>query len=477
MARCEQCGKELKGYNALSIPFLCTACRQARELERQGDEARKWRREQEWEREREREEREEREREEHEREEHEREEREREREHQEEIHREEIAYDNALPKCKWCGKQYSFAPESNSFFDYCSKRCAVEDLGKDKIEEYSQTGLEIIKEQINDAFEHRDWYKAIVLSEGYSEYFSVEQHIYVANKFVEHRKYFFSEDDLIRISFDKHYQMALDKATESQYFKIIYPFLTKSTHCFLETSWGNMLSIPSEISKHSEAVASFWLPKFVNRYTNIEPEHWDTIKKSLKNLTNMLTNIYSESSSPILNSMIEEELKRQEEERRMREEEKRIQQAKNEIESEIKKLTEEQESIRTESPLGCFYFLLILVCICVVWVLLVAILDNERDGLTLLFPIFLGGGPLLIAFWRQGEKAKKEAQKKIETIEQKIKELKQTENELAINDSEEDIEKDDEEESQKRENRIRLVSTLSLLASSPSRQKSVLKDS
>ncbi len=186
--QCWQCGKELRGLDELET--LCSACRHAEEVRRQGEEAREWRQRQEREdEERAREQREQAERQ--------LELLEEQQAHQDGIRLEEIAYKNALPRCKWCGKQYSFAPESNSFYEYCSKKCATDDLGREKIGEYATVGLDLIRKQINNAFcDKNSIHKAIVLSEGYSQYFTVQQHISIANAIQEHRRGFLSAPEL-----------------------------------------------------------------------------------------------------------------------------------------------------------------------------------------------------------------------------------------------------------------------------------------
>ena len=160
---CKQCGKELEGMDQYSYPYMCSACRHAEEVRKQGEEAREWRQRQEWEdmeraREQRKHEREQRQWEE-EQAEKDRKLRERELKDQEqrrklaeEQRHEEISYNKALPKCKWCGKQYTFAPDSNSFYEYCSKKCAIEELGKDKADEYASGGLQLIMQQISNAF-------------------------------------------------------------------------------------------------------------------------------------------------------------------------------------------------------------------------------------------------------------------------------------------------------------------------------------
>ena len=46
---CQQCGKELGGMDQHSFPPICSACKHAEEVRKQGEEARKWRQIQEWE--------------------------------------------------------------------------------------------------------------------------------------------------------------------------------------------------------------------------------------------------------------------------------------------------------------------------------------------------------------------------------------------------------------------------------------------
>lgn len=134
--------------------------------------------------------------------------------HQDDVRREEIAYNNALPKCKWCGKQYSFSPEANSYYEYCSKKCVLDDLGKDKFAAYSQTGLSWIQEEINKAFQS-NIHKAIVLSEGFSQLFTPQQHLTIARALSQHRQHFITNKKLVELQ-QYHYGQAFSKGTLGQ---------------------------------------------------------------------------------------------------------------------------------------------------------------------------------------------------------------------------------------------------------------------
>ncbi len=387
MARCLSCGREYDGYGS-----YCPACRQVKELEKQGEEARRWREQQEikerereekrerenrerereererewkqkWEREREREEREreererERERERLEREREEREserlerereereserlERESERKRQDDIRLEEIAYNKALPKCKYCGKQYSYAPEDHSFFEFCSIKCAIDCLGKDGTEEYARSGVAFIKGQIDNAFESGNMHKAIVLSEGFSKLFTTQQHLTIAQAFKQHRADFMSRTELAKLV-EQHQRDAFIKGTLEQRIEIA---------C---SPWKSQLPIEGTtlkdccISRNTGLVCILMIFK---HHDNLRQEYLEIFKLVLTALSDdELTTCKKSSKFPLLTSMLDQEQQRREEERRRQEEERRrvLEEQRRKIEEEERRKQEEERRKQEE---------------------------------------------------------------------------------------------------------------------------------
>lgn len=438
---CQQCGKELGGWDQYSFPPICSACKHAEEVRKQGEEARKWRQIQEWEdKERAREQREweeeqaEKERELRERElaeqKEQRELAERQQAHQEEIRREEIAYQNALPKCKYCGKQYNYAPENNSFYEYCSKKCAIEDLGKDKIDEYGQTGQHYIKKQINNAFyEDNNIYKGIVLSEGFSQFLTVQQHIFVANGIQKHRKYFLSTDELEGLV-DKHYCDAFEKAYRNQKVEIICSALssriqldeTTLTDCH-PTPKMSLLFLVCFCQIHKE-LSSREVVLFEQVFTLLDDIVLKALYEQLKKqspdkLTQLLTLIDKENIRREEERMRqEEERKRQEEERKRQEEERKRQEN---IKNEIQKLTEEKNEKQKQSAPGCLISSLISTIILIIWGI-ASIIDEPSSVFELAF-IFLVPIIFMFIIYFGFRRRDEENLKKASELEQKIKEL------------------------------------------------------
>ena len=348
--------------------------------------------------------------------------------HQEEIRREEIAYQNALPKCKYCGKQYNYAPENNSFYEYCSKKCAIEDLGKDKIDEYGQTGQRYIKKQINNAFyEDNNIYKGIVLSEGFSQFLTVQQHIFVANGIQKHRKYFLSTDELEGLV-EKHYCDAFEKAYRNQKVEIICSALssriqldeTTLTDCH-PTPKMSLLFLVCFCQIHKE-LSSREVALFEQVFTLLDDIVLKALYEQLKKqspdkLTQLLTLIDKE------NIRREEERKRQEEERKRQEEERKRQEEEHKrqenIKNEIQKLTEEKNEKQKQSAPGCLIFSLILTIILIIWGMALIIYESEYFC-PLVFLVFI---IIIFKIYFSFRRSDEEDLKKASELEQKIKEL------------------------------------------------------
>ena len=348
--------------------------------------------------------------------------------HQEEIRREEIAYQNALPKCKYCGKQYNYAPENNSFYEYCSKKCAIEDLGKDKIDEYGQTGQRYIKKQINNAFyEDNNIYKGIVLSEGFSQFLTVQQHIFVANGIQKHRKYFLSTDELEGLV-EKHYCDAFEKAYRNQKVEIICSALssriqldeTTLTDCH-PTPKMSLLFLVCFCQIHKE-LSSREVALFEQVFTLLDDIVLKALYEQLKKqspdkLTQLLTLIDKE------NIRREEERKRQEEERKRQEEERKRQEEERKrqenIKNEIQKLTEEKNEKQKQSAPGCLIFSLILTIILIIWGMALIIYESEYF-FPLVFLVFI---IIIFKIYFSFRRSDEEDLKKASELEQKIKEL------------------------------------------------------
>ncbi|MBQ9772997.1 MAG: hypothetical protein IJW23_14350 [Lentisphaeria bacterium] len=87
-------------------------------------------------------------------------------EKEDEQKRQAEAYTEASPRCKWCGKKYTF--KDDGFFEYCSRKCAKEDLGKENLEQYSIDGEEHLRNLFSEAVRQKNGLRAYILSEGIS---------------------------------------------------------------------------------------------------------------------------------------------------------------------------------------------------------------------------------------------------------------------------------------------------------------------
>ena len=375
--QCLQCGKELHGYQISHM--LCTECErleEEREWRSRQEEHDREQREREREREREQRERDrEREREQRERDRERREQWEREQErtqrefelrereleeqrlqrewaeeqqaNQDEVRQEEIAYNNALPKCKWCGKQYSFSPDANSYYEYCSKKCASDDLGKDRVVAYSQNVYPWIQEQINKAF-LENIHKAIVLSEGFSQLFTPQQHLTIALALSQHRSYFIQKTKLIELQ-QWHYAQAFAKSGLEQKMGMACSPWTNQMHlerislndCFIP--YDTALDFIMRIFEENETLPLEFLEIFGKVFKYLSDDGLIILQKGAK--------------KPMLCSMIfmeqrdredAKECKRQEEERKRLEEERKRQEEERKRQEEERKRQEEKRKRQEE---------------------------------------------------------------------------------------------------------------------------------
>lgn len=91
------------------------------------------------------------------------------------------AYQAACPVCKWCGYRYNF--NNSGFFEYCSRKCAISDIGKNKIEEYSSfTGLKNLSMKLNQLISQRNALSALILADGIQK-FTLKQNLYLAKEY------------------------------------------------------------------------------------------------------------------------------------------------------------------------------------------------------------------------------------------------------------------------------------------------------
>ncbi len=83
------------------------------------------------------------------------------------LERQKEEYSEASPRCKWCGEKYTFK-NGDGFFEYCSRKCAKEDIGKDQLEQYAATGESALRKLFNEAIRQKNALQAYLISEGLS---------------------------------------------------------------------------------------------------------------------------------------------------------------------------------------------------------------------------------------------------------------------------------------------------------------------
>ena len=251
------------------------------------------------------------------------------------ILRETEAWDHALPKCKWCGKPYSFAPADNSFFEYCSRKCASEALGRERLDEYSRDVIPLVKEQINKSFQpNGNIHKAIVYSEGFSQYFTVAQHIIIAGAIKQHRSHFLSNSELERLV-AYHYEQAFLKGTLEQ--KIIFACTPWKNQLRLEGTSLPDCNLPvnlalqyiSRIFEENGSLPSRYVAIFKQVFNFVND---NDLKVSKKNCRNSL-----------LCAIVDKEIRNREERRRQEEEERRRQEEERRRQKEEKRKRQEDE--------------------------------------------------------------------------------------------------------------------------------------
>ena len=194
MGKCRYCGREVGGYRDFSLSPICPECELVKlEKERQVEEQRQqaeneWRqREQEFAAQKRHEEEEEEKQRRHE------EqlsairyaEEERQRRHEEELYaiaaaeeanqrrfeesqtlqQQDNDFENSKMRCLWCGDGYTFR-NGEGHGVYCSKKCALDDLGKNKYREYLKQIDILLQEKVIQDIEAKQYLSAIICAEG-----------------------------------------------------------------------------------------------------------------------------------------------------------------------------------------------------------------------------------------------------------------------------------------------------------------------
>ena len=194
MGKCRYCGREVGGYRDFSLSPICPECELVKlEKERQVEEQRQqaeneWRqREQEFAAQKRHEEEEEEKQRRHE------EqlsairyaEEERQRRHEEELYaiaaaeeanqrrfeesqtlqQQDNDFENSKMRCLWCGDSYTFRNDEGHGV-YCSKKCAIDDLGKHKYHEYLKQIDILLQEKVIQDIEAKQYLSAIICAEG-----------------------------------------------------------------------------------------------------------------------------------------------------------------------------------------------------------------------------------------------------------------------------------------------------------------------
>ena len=83
------------------------------------------------------------------------------------LKRQKEEYSEASPRCKYCGEKYTFK-NGDGFFEYCSKKCAKEDIGKDQLDHYVAIGESALRKLFNEAIRQKNALQAYLISEGLS---------------------------------------------------------------------------------------------------------------------------------------------------------------------------------------------------------------------------------------------------------------------------------------------------------------------
>ena len=355
---CSQCGRKFSSVEIIADFFpLCPSCKLLKvqkeqlqiqkerlEFDQKEAERREWEVERAERRERERREQERREekerrewerREEEERREWERREEEERREWERRKEEEEKAYNSAFPKCKWCGKQFSFDRNSNSYYEYCSIKCACEHLGKENANNYAEKGIAYIKKRIDKAFlPEGNFYKAIVLSEGFSEYFSVKQHLILAAILImfQHKEYQAEARVLPnwRELSSFHYGQAFAKASPEQRLQLVClpwaEIMKDITHSPLYDH-DLVVNFAWEESDEEEALyclsseyASQFICRIFEENSNLSPESIAIFTALIECVSDDWLDDLLNINSSLFQSLVEEEIATRERERQEREE-------------------------------------------------------------------------------------------------------------------------------------------------------------
>ena len=98
---------------------------------------------------------------------------------EEEKRRVQAEYENARPVCLYCGEKIDYSTGS-ACYEYCCKKCAVADLGRDNVEDYmDHVGNYNLSRKLDSLIAAQRNLEALLLSEGMDGY-TVEQNIYLA---------------------------------------------------------------------------------------------------------------------------------------------------------------------------------------------------------------------------------------------------------------------------------------------------------
>ena len=183
MGKCFRCGREVNGWQGIDPMPICPECELAEQGEKRAREEEARRQEDKWERQEQEQAAQRR---------HEEElkaladaEEARQQRHQEELNaikkaeeaqqrrfnelqkqqQEDREFENAKMSCRWCGKKYTFQ-NGEGLGVYCSKKCAVDELGQTEIPDYLDKTDALLQETTAQYIKEKKYLNAIISAEG-----------------------------------------------------------------------------------------------------------------------------------------------------------------------------------------------------------------------------------------------------------------------------------------------------------------------